>query len=312
MITTSVTLDYSERAKRLLTPRAFNALVRHAAVAGGEEWIATALPRRFTRAEALALGYHTSQKRSRIWRAIAQGGEGEPMTYDEKKRYLQGHADPIVYTGRLRAAVFAAANATATATKGEAYLKIRLGPLTVQGRDKGQEIFRQLPADNIARRTLLAPLPQRDQDLVGRAYTRELVARVDGLTGPMKRLPAAPPIIADRQKTRADAMARERAMAESSRGTIAARTAARRQATGERLNRWRSQSGGSAPLSGSAVSAGPALSPAERAERHRMQSAAWYRRHRATFNAARRLRHRRLQAVRTTMSRAVAGAKRIS
>jgi hypothetical protein len=306
VITTSVTSEYSDRAKRLLSASAYNALVRHAAVAGGEEWIATALPRRFTRAEALALGYQTSAKRSRIWASIRSGGDGEPMTYDEKKRYLQGHTDPIVYTGRLRSAVFAAANATATATKGAAYLKIRLGPLTVQGRDKGQEVFRQLPADNIARRTLLAPLPQHDQDTVGRAYARELVARVDGLTGPRKRLPAAPPIIADRQKNRADLMARARAQADASQNTIAARTDARRQATASRLNSWRNQSGGSAPIGNRAP-----LSPAERADRHRMQSAAWYRRHRASFNAARRLRYRRMQAVRVTMNRAVAGARRV-
>ena len=110
-------VEMSRKARLLLSTRAMNDLVREALIHGGEEWIATWLPRRFERSYAALLGYVTSQRRSKVGR---EKGSTNGLTYDESKRLLQGHGDPLLWTGNLREQAFAYARATATATRGEA------------------------------------------------------------------------------------------------------------------------------------------------------------------------------------------------
>jgi hypothetical protein len=288
-----------------LTQSGFNALQRGSAEAAGWEFLATRLPLRFTKAGAAALGYRTSQKRSKIASRTGKYDTDEGLTYDERKRQFQGHDNPLAWTGAMRVSIHTHATSRATAVKGEATLRIGLGPLNVSGRSGGVRVVRQLPAANIARKTLLAPFTGADSDAVGQAYRRAFAAQVEGLSVPTKRLPPPPAVVADRVRSAQEAQQAMRAAAEVSQVNAGARMAARYREAAARRAGWSAQSGGSAPIGGAA------LTMAERAQRHRMQSASWYRRNRSAWNAKRRIRARQLRAAKLTMRGAIARARRL-
>lgn len=273
-------VDLSRRARTLLSTRALNDLVREALIHGGEEWIATWLPRRFQRSYATLLGYVTSQRRSKAYREGSEGG----LTYDERKRKLQGHADPLVWTGNLRAQAFAQARAMATATRGEARGRITLGRLAVGGPGR----YRSPPPIVVS--TLLGGparrLPGQEIQTVRDGFLAYARGALEGVTTPQKRPLQAPAAILDR---RAERLGEQRWQASESRraqDAIRERGRERRARTAERFARWRQDAGGSSPIGVAA------MTPAERKIRHRGQARDSYRRRARFINARRRLRRR--------------------
>jgi hypothetical protein len=264
----------SERGRALLSVGAFNAILREATAHAGEQWIATFLPLRFDRSYAVGLGYAASQRRD-PWAAKYPGQI--PETYDQRKVAWQGHDDPLVWTGRLRADIFARARATAVATKGNVQGSIRLGALTITTKDG----FRQMKAGSMVRRILTA-LPPNEADFLSTQATAYIGARLDAITAPVKsakRLPAAPPVRPDFARARLAAARNAAVQRETIGGRMRQRIAlrhAQRQA-------WREESGGSAGLGRRSLSA------SERIAQHRSQSLASYHRNAAAINRRRRL-----------------------
>ncbi len=276
-----VGVELSRRARTLLSPRALNALVRDGLIHGGDEWIATWLPRRFQRSYATLLGYVTSQRKSRVYRNSSDGG----LTYDEKKRKLQGHGDPLVWTGRLRAMALAQARTVATATRGTARGRITFGRLYVGNASSGYSA----PPPIVVATLLGGParrLPAAEVATVRAGFLSYLTATLDGVTAPTKKPVPAPGVMADRRTERQAQRGENVAQAERERAAIGGRLRDRRARTADRWESWRQDSGGSAALGQSA------MTPAERLARHRSQSRASYLRRRHIINPRRRMRRR--------------------
>lgn len=282
-------LQLSGPALRLLNRANRMRILREALVAAGEEWIAKYLPERFHRGYAVGqLGYVTSQRRSRL--ASRNGGyqdqagnpTSEGLTYDEKKQNLQGHDDPLVWTGKLRQQVFEQARVTATAVRGtedQVRGQITFGRLAVGGPGN----YRALP--ELIRRTLVT-LPQAEREAITAWYQRHVLERLRGLDPSAKRLPPAPGVIADRRTVRDTARASALSDAMMRRGQVTRFVRSRRQRLSSTHESWRVQSGGSAPTGDIA------RSPAEQRQAHRLQSrASYYRNHTRTL-ARRRARYR--------------------
>jgi hypothetical protein len=273
-------VELSRKARTLLSVRAMNDLVREAIIHGGEEWIATWLPRRFQRSYAELLGYVTSQRKSRVYKNASDSG----LTYDQKKRKLQGHSDPLVWTGRLREQAFAQARAAATATRGEARGKITLGRLAVGGPGG----YRAPPPIVVS--TLLGGpakrLPGQEVATVRDGFLAYCRAALDGLTAKRAQPLAAPPSILDKRAERYGERRWQEAEARRASDAIRERGSDRRARTAERHAAWRQDAGGSSPIGV------PAMTPAEARIRHRGQALASYRRRAPLINARRRLRRR--------------------
>jgi hypothetical protein len=275
-----VGVEMSRTARTLLSMRAMNDLVREALIHGGEEWIATWLPRRFQRSYASLLGYVTSQRKSKAYRESTDGG----MTYDEKKRKLQGHADPLVWTGNLRAQVFAQARATATATRGTARGRITFGRLAV-----GKPGSYVAPPPLVVSTLLGGParrLPGQEVQTVRDGFLDYVRATLDGVTAKQARPLPAPATITDRRVQRYGERRWQESEARRAQSAIRGRIADRRARTAERHARWRQDAGGSSPIGVAA------MTPAEARIRHRVQSRESYRRRASLINARRRLRRR--------------------
>lgn len=273
-------VELSRTARTLLSMRAMNDLVREAIIHGGEEWIATWLPRRFQRSYAALLGYMTSQRKSRVYREAADSG----LTYDEKKRKLQGHADPLVWTGNLRAQAFAQARALATATRGEARGRITLGRLAVGGPGG----YRAPPRVVVS--TLLGGparrLPGQEVQTVRDGFLAYARATLAGVTTRQARPLFPPATILDRRAERYGERRWQASEANRARDAIREAGRERRARTAERHARWRQDAGGSSPIGVAA------MTPAEAKLRHRMQARESYRRRARFINARRRLRRR--------------------
>lgn len=284
-------VEMSRKARLLLSPRALNDLIREALIHGGEEWIAEWLPRRFQRSYAALLGYVTSPRRAKVYKDAVDSG----LTYDQKKRKLQGHADPLVWSGNLRAQAFANARATATATHGEARGRITLGRLAVKGGDG----FRAPPPMVVS--TLLGGparrLPAPEVATVRAGFIAYALATLDGVTEPQKKPLFPPGVITDRRSERL--VQRHQAQAEAGRQQAAIGTLGRdrRLRTLERHSVWRQDAGGSSPLGIAA------MTPAERLVAHRSQSLASYRRRARVINARRRLTYHDGAGTRATAAR---------
>lgn len=264
----------SRKARTLLSARAMNDLVREALIHGGEEWIAAWLPRRFERSYASLLGYATSQRKSRTG-----------LTYDERKRQTQGHADPLVWTGRLRAQAIANARATATATRGEARGRITFGRLAVQGA-AGE--FRAPPPVVVS--TLLGGpsrrLPAGEIATVRDGFLAYAVATLEGLTAPTAKPLFPPSVIMDRRAQRWASQRSQLADAERKQAAIGTGARERFLRTRARWQAARGDVGGSSPIGVAA------MTPSERRIRHRAQSLASYRRRARIVNIRRRMRRR--------------------
>jgi hypothetical protein len=273
-------VELSRKARTLLSTRALNDLVREALIHGGEEWIATWLPRRFQRGYASILGYVTSPRRAKVYKDDPAGG----LTYDEAKRKLQGHGDPLVWTGNLRAKAFAQARAVASATRGEARGRITFGRLAV----KGSKGWRAPPPIVVA--TLLGGpsrrLPAAEVATVRDGFLVYARAVLEGVTEPQKKPLFPPGTIMDRRSERY-AQSRQ-AMAEAGRqqAAIGGRARDRRLRALERYRGWTGDAGGSSPIGVAA------MTPAERRLRHRDQARASYHRRAAAISIRRRLRRR--------------------
>jgi hypothetical protein len=270
----------SRKARFLLSARAMNDLVREAIIHGGEEWIATWLPRRFQRSYASLLGYVTSQRKSKVYKEASDSG----LTYDEKKRKLQGHGDPLVWTGRLRAQAFANARATATAVRGEARGRITFGRLAVGGPGG----YRAPPPIVVS--TLLGGparrLPGQEVQTVRDGFIAYAVAALDGVEAKQSKPLPAPSVIVDRRIQRLGEHRWQEAESRRAQDAIRERGRERRARTAERHARWRQDAGGSSPIGVEA------MTPAEAKLRHRGQARESYRRRARFINARRRLRRR--------------------
>lgn len=281
-MTAATVIPASDIGRALLSRGAWNEILREAGSHAGEQWLATALPLRFRRDYAMALGYSTSQRRD-PW---ADRYPGLPPTYDERKRQWQGHDDPLVWTGRLRASVFRSAVARATAARDAVTVRLGLGRLNVG--PPGREV--QLAAGSMVRRVLLS-IPTREIQDFSDQFLAHVAERLGAIGAPVKSkasLPPAPPELAERQRQASGALIDRARGAEATFGDIRGRMAERIAASRGRYDAWRAQSGGSAPVGG--PFGGPSRSPAERTLAHRLQSRASYQRHRAAINARRRLR----------------------
>jgi hypothetical protein len=275
-----VGVELSRTARTLLSTRAMNDLVREALIHGGEEWIAEWLPRRFQRSYAALLGYVTSQRKSKAYRNDETGG----MTYDEKKRKLQGHGDPLTWTGNLRAQAFAQARAMATATHGQARGRITLGRLAVGGPGG----YRAPPPVVVS--TLLGGparrLPGQEVQTVRDGFLDYVRATLAGVTTKQARPLFAPASITDRRAARYGERKWQESEARRQLDAIRSRGRERRARTAARHERWRQDAGGSSPIGVEA------MTPAEARLRHRGQARASYRRRARFINARRRLRRR--------------------
>jgi hypothetical protein len=210
-------VELSRKARLLLSPRAMNDLVRGGLIHGGEEWIVGPLRRRFERGYASLLGYMTSQRRGRMG------------TYDEKKRTLQGHTDPLVWTGRLRAMVFAQARAEATATGGVARGRITFGRLSV-----GRPGSYVAPPRIVVQTLLGGPsrrLPAAEVAIVRDGFRDYITKALDGLTTPQKTALPAPAQILDRRRQRLAQRRMDISTSQRARQAIASDTRTRRQRT---------------------------------------------------------------------------------
>jgi hypothetical protein len=273
-------LRLSQAALRLLARGPRLRVLREALVAAGESWLVEFLPQRFQRAYAQTLGYVTSQRRD-PWAAR----RNLPPTYDARKRAYQGHDDPLVWTGRLRELIYRQARVTASGVRGTAdtvRARVTFGRLAV-----GQPgAWTQPPP--LVRQTLVgrAGLPPHETEAVASAFQAEVVARLQDMAPGARRLPPPPPVQADRRAERAAARTAQATAAGRARGQVYGRALARQVAREARENRWRSDSGGAAPLGIEARSA------AERRQAHRLTARASYHRNREAILLRRRQRYR--------------------
>lgn len=280
MITTAPIVPTSERGRALLSQGAFNAVLREAGVFAGEQWTAQYLPMRFNRAYALGLGYRTSQRKD-PWAAKEPGKW--PETYDDRKRQWQGHDDPLVWTGKLRAELYRWVNTRAVSTKGQVRVEIHFGRFSVGSDRRG---WKQLPADSIVRRTICA-FPASEQEHVTRQLVAYVGERLGAISAPVKsaaRLPPVPPVLAEgtMRDNQAALVAKDR-FAQAN-GAILNRMRERIMARKNNLAVWRTDAGGSSPL-GQAP-----RSPAEAKLAHSAQAKASYHRNRTKILAVRRAR----------------------
>lgn len=300
-------LQPSAKALRLFKRATRMRLLKEALIAAGDEWIATYLPERFNRGYATAvLGYATSPKRSTIhsptssYRTLPGDATSEPLTYDEKKLNLQGHSDPLVWTGRLRQLVFEQARTTAAGQQGTEDTvrgRITFGRLAVGGSGN----FYALP--KLVRRTLVGPggLPVAERYAIATWYRRHLVDRLNGTTPGAKRPPAPPPVQADRRAQIDAARAARLASAMTARGAVQRFVANRRTNLADRRAAWEADAGGSAQLGT------PARTATERREAHRVQARLSYYRRRAAVLTRRRARYRQLHTTHARAARAALG-----
>ena len=273
-------VELSRTARTLLSMRAMNDLVREALIHGGEEWIATWLPRRFQRSYAALLGYVTSQRKSKVYRNAWDSG----LTYDDKKRKLQGHDDPLVWTGNLRAQAFAQARAMATATRGEARGRITLGRLAVGG-PGGYTA----PPPIVVSTLLGGPsrrLPGQEVRTVRDGFLAYARATLEGVTAKQAKPLFPPATITDRRSERYGERKWQESDARRAQDAIREHGRERRARTAERFARWRQDVGGSSPIGVAA------MTPGEAKLRHRGQARESYRRRARFINARRRLRRR--------------------
>lgn len=273
-------VELTRKARTLLSVRAMNDLVREALVHGGEEWIATWLPRRFQRSYAALLGYVTSPRKSKVYRDAWDSG----LTYEQKKRKLQGHGDPLVWTGNLRAQAFAQARAMATAVRGEARGRITLGRLAVGGPGG----YRAPPPIVVS--TLLGGparrLPGQEVQTVRDGFLVYARATLEGVAAKQARPLFPPAAITDRRAERYGERRWQESEARRAADAIRERGQERRARAAERHARWRQDVGGSSPIGVAA------MTPAEAKVRHRIQARESYRRRARFVNARRRLRRR--------------------
>lgn len=295
-------LNPSQKALNLLSRANRMRILRESLQLSGENWIADDLPHHFERGYAMSeLRYRTSSKRSRVYSSTAGyvDADGNPtaenLTYDEKKQNLQGHQDPLVWTGRLRQQVFEQARCTATAVQGtssDVRGRISFGRLAVGGPGSYRNLFGAgVPA--VIRETLVggpSGLPAREIEHIGIWYRDNALAYIQSLSPEIKRLPPPPPVLADRRETLAAQRARALSGAMAGRDAVRRHVGQRRASLAAKHSQWRAQSGGAAPIGGAARSDGEAR------EAHRFQSALSYWRGHARILARRRARYRQLNS----------------
>jgi len=283
-ITGSTVIPISERARLMFQGGALNTVYRDATQLAGEGWIADRFPGRWHAARAISLGYGVSM---RVDPWSTRDAARWPATYLDRKRQWQGHADPMVWTGRLRAAVWHTIHTRAVATKGEARGEIILGPLNVTDPRTGAEGSVQLPARHVVRRVLTA-MPADDEAYLAEQFLAVVADRLQAQGAPAKtagRLAPEPPVISDRRigSARRTLMAGKVAAAE--RASIGRHMSDRRARINATLRQWRQQSGGSAPMR-SAL--GRAMNAAEARAAHNSQSRQSYHRRRSSILSRRR------------------------
>lgn len=271
----------SRRARTLLSRATMNDLAREGLAHGGDEWIATWLRRRFDRVYAsVALGYRTSARRD-PWAAR----RNLPPTYDDRKRAYQGHADPLVWTGRLRQEALRGAVTRTTATGGNARGRITFGRLSVRTPSGGFVAPRRVVIDTLlggpSRR-----LPAAEVATIRRGFVAYAQAVLAGVSAPQKRPIPAPPAIVERRAQRLAEARRAQSAAAGAADAVRDFGRARRARAAQRLAAWRGDAGGSVGTGALPMTA------AERRLAHRAQARASYRRRRVAINARRRLRAR--------------------
>lgn len=305
-------LQPSAKALRLFKRATRMRLQKEALIAAGDEWIVVYMPERFERGYATSvLGYATSPKRSTIhsptssYRTLPGDATSEPLTYDEKKLNLQGHTDPLVWTGRLRQLVFEQARTTAAGQQGTEDTvrgRISFGRLAVGGGGRWYSLSSP-GVPEVIRRTLVGPggLPVAERYAIATWYRQHLVDRLNGITPGAKRPPAPPPVQADRRAQIDAARAARLASAMTARGAVQRFVANRRADLATKRANWRADAGGSAQLGT------PARTATERREAHRVQARLSYYRRRAAVLTRRRARYRQLHTTHARAARAALG-----
>lgn len=305
-------LRVSDRFLRLLSRAKRMRIQRDALGDTGERWLADYFPKRFERSYATAvLGYSTSQKRSRI--ASRRGSyidadgvaTSEPLTYDEKKRNLQGHDQPLVWTGRLRQLAMEQARVLTTAVRGTddvVRARITFGRLAVGG--PGQYVnIASAGVPRVIRDTFIGRggLPAAEVQAIARWYRDGVLDRIRGLAPTVRKLPPPPPAVADRREQIAAARAAQLAGAMRGRESI-------RQFRSARAARLASARGaGRADAGGSAGIGVPARDSASRRAAHRVSARLSYYRRRSIVLARRRARYRQLNTTHARAARRALG-----
>lgn len=294
-------MNPSAKALRLLSRANRMRILKDSLGDAGEGWIVRDMPKHFQRAYAMTvMGYHTSSRVSAY--ALARD---LPATYDERKQMLQGHDDPMVWTGRLRQQVFEQARCDTTAIRGtgsDVRGTITFGHLAVGAPGN------YVAVPDLVRDTLVggvAGLPQVERAAISQDYRDNVVAQVEGITRPVKRLPPAPAAVLDRRTTLADQRASQYENAIVGRGAVAEFVHRRKLAQDVQRNLWRQMSGGSAPIGGL-----PSRTPEERRQAHNSASKLWYYRRRDRILARRRSRYAQLHSPHARAVRASLGITR--
>lgn len=277
----------SDRGRALLSQGALNAVMREAGAFAGEQWIALKLPLRFDRAYAVGLGYVTSQRRGKVhskyakYKDLKGNPTSEGLTYDERKLNFQGHMDPLVWTGRMRAEIYRWASTRVVSTRYAVRVEIALGRLNVGNARSG---YRQLPADSMARRVLTA-FPSHEREWVREQIAGYVGARLGAIGSRVSsaaRLPDPPPVLTDGTMAANQARLTAADRYRSARDSTIRRMQDRFAGRASLHEQWRRQSGGSSPFDK------PPRSPAEAKAAHRGQALASYHRRRSSILARRR------------------------
>jgi hypothetical protein len=154
------TIEAHGSALVLFTTHDQNEIIRNSLRVGGEEWIYTWLPKRFTE-YAFELGYNQNSKTYAMW-----------------KQKVVGHNLPLVFTGALREMATKQARARATASHGTGVIYITIPTPAVTDR-KGRHInYANVPRTQVG--SILRQVPRKEIRAIAVAVEAALVEEIEG------------------------------------------------------------------------------------------------------------------------------------